>query len=506
MRGLGVGLPGEECDGLQSRSPGCRAVEADIALERRRARLADARARREAEKARLATERSLAAEARLAAIESSVSWRVTWPLRRLAAAVPPPIYHAARRGPGRLLRAIRGEAKHPPPPRSASTPAEDDGGPVALLIDDHWPRPDRDSGSIDIVNLAEALLALGFSVHFAADRDHVAASPSPGRDALASRGICCLGLENASSVSAYLARDGGRLALVVLNRVYCGGRFMEEVRRHCGGARVVFNTLDLHYVRLRREAELGGDEAGLAAAEAVRDREETLVREADATLVVSRVERDLLTAAVPDANVVVLPLAREVRPPRAPFDSRSGVGFIGGFAHAPNVDAVRFFLTEVWPEVLRRRPGCEFSIVGEGLPPDLLEQAPGGVRYLGPLSDTGPWFESLRVSVAPLRYGAGLKGKVVSSLASGVPCVGTSIATEGMELRPGDGVVVAETPAELTDGILRVHDDPKFWSELSSGGVAFVADRCSPSRWRSTLEEALWLLDALPGGAAGNRR
>ncbi|MBD0273105.1 MAG: glycosyltransferase, partial [Acetobacteraceae bacterium] len=422
--------------------------------------------------------------------------------------VPKPLYNFVRGAPGRLLRAVRGGSERRPTP-PVSTPVRLDpgrGGPAALLIDDHWPRPDRDAGSVEIANLARALAGFGYEVWFAADRDHAAdvGGGSPGRDALTALGVRCLGPADATSVAAFLEREGGRFALVVLNRVYGGGRFMEDVRRHCTGARVVFNTIDLHHLRLRREAELHGDAARLAAAEAAREHEEALAREADATVVVSEAERDLLAASVPDADVVVLPLAREVQPPRMPFEARSGVGFIGGFAHAPNLDAVRFFLAEVWPLVLRGDPGCEFSIVGADLPPAVLDGAPGAVRYLGPVPDAAPWFESLRLTVAPLRFGAGVKGKVVSSLAAGVPCVATPVAVEGMGLRDGDGgVLVAATPELLADRVLRAHEDPELWADLSAGGLAHVAARFSPADWRRTLEEALWVMDALPSGAAG---
>ncbi len=480
------------------------AAAAQVARERRRADAANARAERERERTRQATERALAAEARLAELEASASWRLTRPVRRLAYAIPRPLYKSVRGAPSRLLRAVRGGARQQPVPPAPARPGPAD-GPAALLIDDHWPRSDRDAGSIEIVNLAEALMGFGFEVWFAADRDHAAdvGGGSPGRDALTARDVRCLGPVDAPSVGAFLEREGGRFALVVLNRVYGGGRFLEDVRRHCTGARVVFNTIDLHHLRLRREAELHGDAAVSTAAVATREREEALAREADATVVVSEAERDLLAASVPGANIVVLPLAREARPPRTPFGARSGVGFIGGFAHAPNLDAVRFFLAEVWPLVLRGNPRCEFSIVGAGLPSAVLDGAPGVVRYHGPVADAAPWFESLRLTVAPLRYGAGVKGKVVSSLAAGLPCVATPVAVEGMGLGDGEGgVLVAATPELLADRILRAHEDPALWARLSAGGLAHVAARFSPAEWRRTLAETLWILDVLPDAAA----
>ena len=214
----------------------------------------------------------------------------------------------------------------------------------------------------------------------------------------------------------FLETDGESLALCVLIRVHAGGRFFESVRRFAGNARVVFNTIDLHFLREEREALLKGDASGLAVAAATRQRELYLVRQADATIVVSSEERRLIEAAVPGARVFDLPLAREVHWPSKTFDVRSGIGFVGGFAHGPNVDALQFFLSEIWPIVLRGIPDCEFTIAGPGLPSDALTSMPERVRYLGHVPDLSRWFDTLRVSVAPLRYGAGAKGKVASVL------------------------------------------------------------------------------------------
>jgi len=451
---------------------------------------------------RQATERALAAERRLAALEASAAWRMTWPIRRLAHAVPRPIYGLIRGLPARRRDTEIGghsEARPALPDHAELQPAVQS-GPWALLIDDQWPRADRDAGSVEIMNMAAALIAFGFHVQFAISWGQPDAQPGDpeGRAALTALGVRCLGPGDASSLDAFLQQEGGRLALVVLNRVYCGGRFMEAVRSHCTGARVVFNTIDLHHLRLRREAELSGDAAGHAIADAARRREEGLAREADATVVVSEAEGAELATAVPGAMVVVLPLARPVQPPRASFGTRSGAGFIGGFAHAPNLDAIRFFLNEVWPLVLQADPEFRFSIVGAGLPPGTLDGVPGNIEYLGAIPDAGPWFETLRLTVAPLRYGAGVKGKVVSSLAAGVPCVATPMATEGMGLCSGGGVLEASTPKELAQTILRVHGGAELWPALSAAGLAHVAARFSPDAWRKTLADVLWTLDVLP--------
>ena len=371
----------------------------------------------------------------------------------------------------------------------------------ALIIDDHFPQPDRDAGSIEIVNLIDALLALGYQVTFLAARE--SSAETRAGDALAKQGVRCLASTSDDWVAgAFLPAEGGRFDLCVLSRLYCGGRFMEAVQAQCPRAAIVFNTIDLHYVRIAREARLRDDAKLLATAEQVRQREQHLARAADATVVVSAAEKALLSESVPEATVVAMPLARDVRTSVAPFQERHGIGFIGGFAHAPNIDAVRYFLAEIWPLVLRGMPDCAFTIVGADLPPAVLDGVPGQVRYLGHVPDIDPWFDGLRVTVAPLRFGAGLKGKVISSLAAGVPCVATRISVEGMEALDGAAVLVADAPEEFAAAVIRACTDVALWSRLSAAGIGYVREDLSIAGWRNQLAEMLWTLGLLQGGAA----
>ena len=316
--------------------------------------------------------------------------------------------------------------------------------------------------------------------------------------------MVCLPFQDEAALHSFLQREGARYRLFVLNRVFGGGSQLEQVRAWSHEARVVFNTVDLHHVRVGREAALFGNAETAALGEVLRAREEFLAAAADATFVVTDTERRTLEAAVPGCNVFTLPLARAVQRPRVAFAGRMGIGFIGGFAHPPNVDAVRFFLREVWPLVLEGCPGCRFSIVGADLPGDVLaeaegEGAAGTVEYLGHVPDVGPWFETLRMTVAPLRYGAGMKGKVVSSLAAGVPCVMTGIAAEGMGLRDGEDALIADDAAGLARHIVRLHGEEALWARLSAAGIEHVSAHLSPESWRRRLREALWTIDALPG-------
>ena len=308
---------------------------------------------------------------------------------------------------------------------------------------------------------------------------------------MAAQGLRCLRPEDAASVEDFIERRGGEVDVCVLCRVFCGGEFLEVVQRRCGRARLVFDAIDLNFLREERRAQLTGDAALLAMSGQLRAREEHVIRSCDATMVVSQAELALLAETLPECLVVGMPLSR-ITPASCPsFASRRGIGFIGSFAHGPNVDAVRYLLAEIWPSVRHSLPDCELTIVGADAPADLLDGATGSVRLLGHVPDVTPWFESLRLTVAPLRFGSGAKGKVASSLAAGLPCILTSIASEGMALGADTGVLVADDPGDFAAALVRAYDDAALWGELSSGGLAYARRVLSPAGWQARLDTML---------------
>lgn len=409
---------------------------------------------------------------RVSALEAEIDRRDISPRHRLLRALK------------RVLWAVRTTA--PALPAGADPAAKS--APVrrqAVVIDHHWPAPDRDSGSIDIVNLVQALTNLGFDVLLVATE--APAGPSAARDKLEALGIACLRPEVDGSLEAYLERNGNALDLCVLCRVYCGGSFLETVQRVCGRARIVFNSIDLNFLREERKAQLLQDQRLLDLLPQIRAREEHIIRESDATLLVSDAEMQLIEETIPEAYCLQMPLARPILPPATPFADRRGIGFIGGFAHEPNVDAMRSFLRDIWPLVLQALPECELSIVGAGMPIDLLDGCPGRVTYLGHVPDIGPWFESLRLTIAPLRFGAGAKGKIASSLAAGVPAVVSAIAAEGMALDERSGILVAADAAGFAECIRRVHEDPALWGRLSGEALCYARRTLSLDGWQARL-------------------
>ncbi|MGH3799524.1 MAG: glycosyltransferase [Pseudonocardiaceae bacterium] len=371
-------------------------------------------------------------------------------------------------------------------------PAGHRGG-LVLVADHQVPTPDRDSGSMRMHRLLVQLVALGQRVVFFPVNG---ALLQPYTGELQSYGITVI--PDAAGQETFLRAAGSALTLALLSRPQVAWKLLEELRMLAPRCLVGYDTVDLHFLRLRRQADLAasaGDEGGAARlagkAVASRELELGLVRATDLTLVVSSDEQQLLRSLVPEADVRVLSNvhypASEVPGPQG----RAGLLFVGSFDHLPNRDAVAWMARDVLPLVHLRHPGAVLHVVGSNPSPDVLELATDTVEVHGWVPDLVPLHQRCRLSVAPLRFGAGVKGKVGESIAAGLPTVCTPVAVEGMRLVDGQHVLVAADAAGFAHQVVTLVDDDALWRTVSEAGASVVAQRFGPDVARTALQDVL---------------
>jgi len=359
-----------------------------------------------------------------------------------------------------------------------------------LIVDATMPRPDRDSGSLRLVNLMRLLQEEGAHVVFLpADRHRI----EPYAAQLQHLGIETWYAPFAARPAAWLREHGARFDTVMVSRHYIASEFLTLLRRHAPQAKIVFDTVDLHYLRERRGADVAQDAVLARAAERTRALELAMIAQADITLVVSDIERELLRNDAPNAKVDVLSNLHRIAGPGASFAERRDVVFVGGFRHPPNVDAVRWFVGDIWPRVHARLPDAHFHCIGGDVTPEIAAlAAQPGVRIHGHIADIDPYMHGARVAVAPLRYGAGVKGKVNLSMAHGQPVVATACAVEGMHLRDGIDALVADDPAAFADAIVRLYEDEALWAAIARNGLESVAQHFSLDAARDTVRRVFF--------------
>jgi glycosyltransferase involved in cell wall biosynthesis len=319
-----------------------------------------------------------------------------------------------------------------------------------------------------------SLRRLGYTVTFVAANDLSAESAAIA--ALEQQGFSVCHAPYYGSVEEVLRLRNICFDAVYLNRVSNAAKYMALARCHCPKALILYGVADLHYLRLERQAAVEERPELLARSRRIRLVESTCAWSADAVLTHSAFEAGLLRQAIRDANVHVLPWDVPVRLVQAEASARTGVAFIGGYAHHPNVDAARYLAEAVMPMVWRQDSTIGCTLAGSDMPPEIADLAGPRLTVLGQVHDVYTVLNRARLTVAPLRYGAGVKGKVLASLAAGVPCVMTSVAAEGIGLPDALQALVRDDAAGLAEAILQLHEDVPRCLEAAKAGVAFVAE------------------------------
>jgi GT2 family glycosyltransferase/glycosyltransferase involved in cell wall biosynthesis len=359
----------------------------------------------------------------------------------------------------------------------------------AYFIDDTVPTPDQDAGSNAAVEHMRALLALGYKVTFL-PADNMANIP-PYTANLQKLGIECLYHPWFWSVEEVFRKAAHKPDLVYLHRYSNASKYATMVRRYFPACRVVYNVADLHFLRMQRQAEI--DPASTSAAEVAMQRrgEIAVMRNVDSVIVHSPAEAALLLGVEPEMNVKVVPWTVLPRPTARVFAERSGTAFVGGFGHPPNADAVRYMVSEIVPLLRPLAPDCTVYLVGSKMPDALMNLRVPGVRPLGFIPVLADILHKLRCTVVPLRYGAGIKGKVLESFAHGLPCVMSEVAAEGLELPEDLAWLVARSPAEFAEKLARVHQDEAFNRALSVAGWRYITRRHSAETVTEALKAAV---------------
>lgn len=233
--------------------------------------------------------------------------------------------------------------------------------------------------------------------------------------------------------------------------------------------RIIIDTHELYYMKARRmQSVLGSHAIKPGYPDEIRSSELSLYRTADLLLAVSSEEAAALRAEFPHKQVMVLPLLTDTDGPcdLSPFEERKDLVFFGSFQNpgqSPNTDAVRYFADTIMPEVKRSLPDVSFHVAGFGSEALIMNTVHGD----GAIEDFHSYLGRFRVFVCPLRFGAGLKKKVLDAAISGCPLITTSVGNEGTGFVDGQHVLVADDPADFARAVVRLYSDPELWNRLA---------------------------------------
>ncbi len=366
------------------------------------------------------------------------------------------------------------------------------GRPLMLVVDHHVPHFDQDAGSRCCYHYIRLFQKAGLKVVFLGDNFY---PHQPYTRELQAAGVEVLyGNWYAKNWRDWLRSNGHYFAYTFLQRPHIVGPYIDVLQELPQRPKLLYFGHDLHFLRIERQAELEKSQALREEAAQWRQREFELFNRVDEVLYPSAHEVELIQNIEPSINARAIPLYiyQDWQRTVPELTNRSGLLFVGGYGHPPNLDAIMWFIERVFPLVLKQRPQISLHVIGSN-PPDALKNIEhANIQVHGRVSE--PELEALyaqvRLAIVPLRYGAGVKGKVLESFSKGVPVVTTTIGAEGIPDAPGK-MRIADEPATFAVAVQELLSDDEAWRELSGAGIDCIAQHFSEQHVLNTLFDEL---------------
>lgn len=361
---------------------------------------------------------------------------------------------------------------------------------TVLVIDHYVPQPDRDAGSRTMDQFIRLFQKNGMAVKFWSDNLWYDPVYTPRLQQMGVEAI--YGVEYLEKFEQWIAENGACIDYVLLSRPHVSTRYIAALRKH-SAATLLYYGHDVHHQRMADQLKIAHDPAIARQCDAMQELEESLWKQVDtiyypSELETAHVQRWMEGNQEAKAKNFTIPVYAFDSFPSvnmAALHRRSGLLFVAGFAHDPNVDAAVWFVEEVLPLIRARKPDIQLNLVGSNPKPEVQALSSESVYVAGYVTDDEleRYYANSRVVVAPLRFGAGMKGKVVEAMRFGVPLVTSPTGAQGLAAA-SDFISVAGLAQEFADDVLRLLDDDAHWREVSAKAQDYA---------RATFsEEALW--------------
>lgn len=333
-----------------------------------------------------------------------------------------------------------------------------------LMIDNAFPRVGQDAGSYAAMQEIRLMQTMGCKITFLPyNLLHLGVHV----EELQRHGVECIYSPHQQSIDGFLKNRGNEFDAIYITRYTVAENVLGLIRKY-SNAKILFNNADLHFLREMRGALVRG-ESDLSDAMQTRKRELAVMNSVDAVLSYNETEHHIIAShLMRDDHVFKCPWLLEKKTPIVPFEQRTGIAFLGGFAHPPNREAMDWFIQHVLPILEARDPTIRLHIWGSRIPADSSWHSDERVVVEGYADSLDQIFNQCRVFVAPLRSGAGIKGKVLDSVAYAVPAVLSPVAAEATGLIDGVSTLIANSPEQWVTHICRLHEDQGMWQAFST--------------------------------------
>nr|WP_243430953.1 glycosyltransferase [Clostridium botulinum] len=357
-----------------------------------------------------------------------------------------------------------------------------------LVVDHYVPQYDKDAGSRTVYQYLSLFVKMGYSVSFIGDNFY---RHEPYTTKLQIMGIEVLyGSYYANNWKTWVKENSEHFDVVLLNRPHISEKYIDFFKENTT-AKIVYYGHDLHFLREMREFELTGEKTLLKSSDEWKKKEFDLMNKADIILYPSDVEVGEIKKINDSLDVRRLPAyIMENNKNLKAVKERKDLLFVGGFGHGPNVDGITWFCENIFPKVIEKNPNIKLNIVGSKAPDKVLALKSSNVNVVGFVSDEElkELYEICRVSVAPLRYGAGIKGKIIEAIANGIPVVTTICGAEGIA-NDDNFIIVDDNCEKFAQNILKLYEDENLIELNINKGFKFIEENYSADSAESFIKE-----------------
>jgi len=359
---------------------------------------------------------------------------------------------------------------------------------ILLILGHTIPEPTTTAAGNRMLQLISIFQQEGYKIHFA-----TSALLNPRSVDLGALNIALDVIKlNDPSFDSYIKNLNPDI--VMYDRFVIEEHYGWRVAKHCPNAIRILDTEDLHFLRKAREAAIK-KEGNLNNVDLYTDqskRELASIMRCDISLIISKYEHKLLidTFNVSESQLLYIPFLVEYVPDLSDFKSyedRTGFMTIGNLLHTPNVDSVLYLKKEIWPRIRKQLPDAKLSVYGNYAPQQIneLHNEKEGFLIKGWAPSVAEVMSDARVCLAPIRFGAGLKGKLLDAMLYGTPAITTSVGAEGM-YRSFD-VLYSDDPIKFVELAVQVYTSKKLWKTLQSDGIEIIKQEYNQAPFHNAL-------------------
>jgi len=349
-----------------------------------------------------------------------------------------------------------------------------------LYVDHYIPEPDQDSGSLRTFRILSILSSMGNKITFWPDNLNYT---KPYAQELQQKGIEVIFGSN--EFGKFLEERKHVFDVAILSRPYISKKYIDSIKSITPHCKIIYDTIDLHFLRMVREDSIENKNYS-DETEKMRQLELSLMKKSDITILTSTAEANILHKEDNSLKFSILPNIHIEAKNIERFEKRKNMIFLGGFQHIPNIDSAEFLVNEIWPLIKQKISNAKLYIIGSHPPEKIKNLASDDVVVTGFVKDLTSYYQECKMMLAPLRFGAGVKGKITQSLARGLPIVTTPIGAEGINLVDSKNCMIAEKPEDFAKKAVQVYTDKKLWEKLSINGLE-IAKEYSPEKIRACL-------------------